>query len=98
MLRLISATLSPYARKVRMVQHADSIAFERRTGILWHLDASARPLNPCACALGELHLRFAQNDWRTRHRNLLAGDERLALRQAFKKAISAIQTISDQIA
>ena len=46
MLRLISATPSPYARKVRIVLHEKSLTFELITEVPWNRDASAPRFNP----------------------------------------------------
>jgi glutathione S-transferase len=46
MLRLISATPSPYARKVRIALHEKAIAFELVTEVPWNHDASVPRFNP----------------------------------------------------
>jgi len=46
MLKLLSATPSPYARKVRIALAEKSIAFELMTEVPWNHDASAPKYNP----------------------------------------------------
>jgi glutathione S-transferase len=44
--RLISATPSPYARKVRIALLEKSIAFELQTEVPWHADTATPAYNP----------------------------------------------------